>query len=482
MQLSVLAEGFEVTGGDRDIAAVTEDSRRAGPNTLFVAISGHAQDGHAYIADAIARGAVAVAGTRLDTVPAGIARVRTADPREALSILAARLHGHPARDLRLIGFTGTFGKTSTSEVLRALLEACGQRPGVLGSLGAKYGGFHQPGRGLTTPAPVELQSALRGLRDAGADRVIVEVTSHALRMRRAHGLQFSGGLLAAIQPGEHTDFHCTYEEYVEAKRLFLDYLAPDAVLAYDADNDAARTLASSRAPERRIGFSLARADADVRFSDVRLDANGALFRVERRSTPGAALEMRSALLGRGHFRNVALALTYAFAEGMDPAVAAGVLRSLRALPRRMERYTAAGRVVLDDTAAHPDSLTATFDVAALLPHRRAVAVYAVRGSRGVDINAHNAAALAGLASRHRIETLIVTASEEATAAEDAVTGAELDATRRELEKGSRPFVVHATLRDAIEESLRRTGAGDLIVLIGAQGMNQGRSLLEGAAG
>jgi UDP-N-acetylmuramoyl-L-alanyl-D-glutamate--2,6-diaminopimelate ligase len=148
----------------------------------------------------------------------------------------------------------------------------------------------------------------------------------------------------------------------------------------------------------------------------------------------------------------------------------------------MERYTAAGRVVLDDTAAHPDSLTATFDVAALLPHRRAVAVYAVRGSRGVDINAHNAAALARLASRHRIETLIVTASEEATAAEDAVTAGEIDATRRELEKGSRPFVVHATLRAAIAESLRRTGAGDLIVLVGAQGMNQGRSLLERAAG
>ena len=187
----------------------------------------------------------------------GAVRVTVPDSRAALATLAARFHGEPARSLHLIGFTGTFGKTSTSDILRALLAAAGGRPGVLGSLGARFQSFHEDGRGLTTPAPVELHGALRGLAGAGADTVIMEVTSHALRMRRVDGLTFGGGLLAAIKPGEHTDFHRSYEDYLDAKRLFLRYLSPDAMLAYDADNPGACELAAARA-QRPIDRVLAR--------------------------------------------------------------------------------------------------------------------------------------------------------------------------------------------------------------------------------
>lgn len=481
MRLSELAAGFDVQGGDPVITGITEDSRTVAPGMLFVAVAGASADGHAYVAEAVARGAAAVAGERLEGVFPPVARVRVVDSRHALALMAARCYGHPAAELGLLGFTGTFGKTSTSDVLRSILCASGRRCGVLGSLGARYGRFARPGSGLTTPAPVELHASLRGMRDAGADEVIVEVTSHALRMRRVAGITFSGGLLAAIRSGEHTDFHGTYDDYVAAKRLFLDYLAPDAMLAYDADNEAARSLAGGRPRGRTAGFSLEGRHGDLVLSDVEFGGTGTVFSVAG-PLAGARRRLHSGLLGAGHLRNVALALTYALAQGVGIETAAAVIRGLRPLPRRMERYTVAGRTVLDDTAAHPDSLHATFEVAAQIPHGRLVVVYAVRGSRGVSINARNARALAALAPAHGVDALILSAAAETAGPADAVRDDEMASACDALSAGRAPFAPFDTLRDAIAEALARTGAGDLIVLVGAQGMNAGRQLLLELAG
>jgi UDP-N-acetylmuramoyl-L-alanyl-D-glutamate--2,6-diaminopimelate ligase len=352
---------------------------------------------------------------------------------------------------------------------------------VLGSLGARYAGFLDEGNGLTTPAPVELHRALRGLGDAGADTVIMEVTSHALRMRRIDGLTFSGGLLAAIRGGEHTDFHRTFDDYLDAKRLFLDYLSPDATLAYDADDRGARELAAARAMGRSVGFSLDGRPADLSFSEVRLDGAGSQFWIDGPLAAGRR-HVSSALLGSGHLRNVALALTYALASGVEPAAAANVLGTLRPLPRRMEPYGVAGRTVLDDTAAHPDSFRAAFAVARLLPHERMVVVYAVRGNRGADINARNAEALGDLAAEYLADAVLLTASSDTVAVTDRVSPQELDAARAALSKRGRAFVVHRTLREAVAQALDRTRPGDLILLIGAQGMNQGKQLLLSSAG
>ncbi len=413
--------------------------------------------------------------------------------------------------LSLIGFTGTFGKTSTSDILRRLLDAAGQQTGVLGSLGARYKGFHDPGEGLTTPAPVELHRALRGLTDAGATTVILEVTSHALRLGRVNGLRFDGGLLAAIMPGEHTDFHRSYEDYVEAKGLFLAELDPSALLAYDADNLAARRLvtepgrgvsrasghghrpaaialppgvtrSASTSQGNAIGFSLEGRDADVQLYDILLDGKGATFSLGGRAlTTQSGTRVSSPLLGRGHLRNVALAITYAIGIGLPATTVREIVASLTPLRRRMERYEVDGRVVLDDTAAHPDSLTATFDVAALLPHRALAVVYAIRGRRGPDINRRNATALADLSFVHGVEPLIVTSAADRVSALDLPTAEEVDVTRQALVARGRRFVWHDGLGDAMRDAYARTKAGDLIVLVGAQGMNDGKSLLAAAA-
>jgi UDP-N-acetylmuramoyl-L-alanyl-D-glutamate--2,6-diaminopimelate ligase len=445
---------------------------------LFVAVPGTAADGHAYVPEALAAGAAAVATERHVPLPAGIAAVAVPCARRALATFAARFYGEPARALRLIGFTGTFGKTSTSAIVKQLLQAGGSRAGLLGSLGASYGHFHDPGNGLTTPAPVELQRALRELAGAGAEAVVMEVTSHALRTERVFGLQFAGGLLSAIQSGEHTDFHGTFEEYVAAKRLFVDYLAPDATLAFDADNAPARDLASAARVGRTIGFSIEGSPAaDVLFREVALDFEGARFVVDGPAVH-APLRLRSPLLGPGHLRNVALALTYALGAGISLDVAGEVLTASKALPRRMERYDAAGRTVLDDTAGHPDSFAATFQVAGLLRRAGMTVVYALRGNRGVDINRRNAVALAALCAGHRADRLLITAAVDATSPLDEVTNEEAEAARGALDAAGCPYAWHNTLFGAIRDAIGCTGPGDLIVLTGAQGMNGGRRMIQ----
>jgi UDP-N-acetylmuramoyl-L-alanyl-D-glutamate--2,6-diaminopimelate ligase len=317
------------------------------------------------------------------------------------------------------------------------------------------------------------------LAQEGAGTVIVEVTSHALRMDRVRGLTFSGGLVAAILPGEHTDFHRSYDEYVAAKRLFLNHLSRDGTLAYDADNLAARQLAAAADIEQSAGVSFEPSNGDLRVLDMALDAGGARFRMEGKMTrtPGG-LRLHSALLGRGHARNAALAVAYALASGVPSDRIREVLASIRPLPRRMERYAVDGRSVLDDTAAHPDSFGATFEVVRLLPSRSIVVLYALRGNRGADINRRNALALADLTFVHGVRHLIVTAAADRTAEADRASAAEVDAARQAFVERGRRFVWHDSLDGAATEALRRSQSGDLLVLLGAQGMNEGRRMLE----
>ncbi|MBI2220567.1 MAG: hypothetical protein HYU53_05110 [Acidobacteria bacterium] len=480
MRLSELTKGYALKpgAGDPEITLVTEDSRRVRPGALFVAIAGTTRDGHAFVREALDRGAAAVVVERPEAAPPGAAAHAIApSTRRALAVLASRFHGNPATGLSVIGFTGTFGKTTTSDILRALFEAAGRRPAVIGSLGARFEDFYDRGDGLTTPAPPQLQEWLSAVRERGARTVIVEVTSHALRLERVHGLKFDGGLIAAVMPGEHTDFHRTYDDYVAAKRLFLDHLRPEATLAFDADNRAARTLGLEAPVATRAGMTFSgRGEASVFLESAVFDDRGVSLTVRSTFFDGRA-DVRSALLGRRNARNAGLALAYAVAAGIPMETAREVLERLQPLRRRMERFDVSGRTVLDDTAGHPDSLHAVFEVVGMLRRERLIVVWAIRGGRGPHINTAIASALADLASEHGAEELIVTAAADEVEPKDRVRAGEVDAARAALDARGRRYVFEETLERAMARTAACSRAGDLVVLAGAQGMNEGRRLL-----
>ncbi|MCU0580187.1 MAG: UDP-N-acetylmuramoyl-L-alanyl-D-glutamate--2,6-diaminopimelate ligase, partial [Desulfobacterota bacterium] len=209
---------------DREISALAYDSRNVAAGGLFLALRGAKQDGHRYIGAAVDRGAAAVVlESRAGDLPAGTTQVLVPDSREAMALLAARFYGYPARQLHLIGITGTNGKTTTAYLIEALLQTAEIKTGVLGTIEYRCGGRTWPAP-VTTPESLDLHGYLAEMVREGATHVVMEVSSHALAQGRCRGLTFEVGLFTNLTQ-DHLDYHRDMESYYQAKaKLFLDYL------------------------------------------------------------------------------------------------------------------------------------------------------------------------------------------------------------------------------------------------------------------
>jgi len=252
------------------IDALTDDSRAVRARSLFAAVRGAERDGHEYLGTAAASGAtVAMVDDASRTqLPAIIVN----DTRRAASVAAAAFHGFPARGLKLVGVTGTNGKTTTVGMLRHLLDAPQARAASIGTLGVLLGseGHELPGgSGLTTPGPVELQRLLRELADMGVRTVAMETSSHALHQHRLDTLRFAAGVFTNLTR-DHLDYHGTMEAYLAAKAMLIDLLSPDGVAVLNADDEAWTALPAA---PRRVRFGLDGA-AEVRAGDVRYGPRG----------------------------------------------------------------------------------------------------------------------------------------------------------------------------------------------------------------
>jgi UDP-N-acetylmuramoyl-L-alanyl-D-glutamate--2,6-diaminopimelate ligase len=469
---SLEVPGIEIHG----IADHTDEVR---PGTLFVAHHGTHLDGHLFARDAVQRGAVAILVERpLESDP-GVPVVRVASTRRALALLAAEWFGRPADRLRLIGITGTVGKTSVLKMLEVILEASGMSIGTIGTLGVSVAGESEE-TGYTAPNPLLLHAALARIVEAGCDVAAMEVTSHALDQERVHGLSFDLGVFTTLIPFEHADYHATFGSYVEVKRRFLDHLRPGAPIAYSHDNAIVRRLVRHRGL-RPIGCGKSTGSA-VRIEDERIETDGTSLRLNVREpvarvdggTVGPLdLSLRLRTLGRPNVINAALAATAALSFGADPASIPEALAGLAPLPRRMSIVHTDGALILDDAANHPDSVSALFEVVEQLPVRRAHALFAIRGRRGTKINRRTAEALAIWADRRPLDTLILTRSEDAVDELNRVQEEESDAFRSVLQKAGIPFEEIATLDDAVPAILERAREGDIVLLLGTQGMDGG---------
>ena len=537
--LHVLARAVGVTlDDDTPVSGIAHDSRRVQPGDLFVALPGTRLDGAKYVTEAVARGAVAacvasgassppVAGGDEAAGRAAVPLLRVDDPRLALARLSAALHGEPARALRMIGLTGTLGKTSTALLVEAALTGPAQARdvGVVGSLGARVSG---PARarvpasalpdldGMTTPDPPLLHRALRAMRDAGVGTVVMEVTSHALAQHRVDGIAYALGAITNLVPNEHLDFHRTPENYLRTKARFLDLLTPDAPLVFNADDPLVRKMvAESLAKVSRpiVGVSLgetARAlrkdpddlaarDSAVCVDAVEADAAGTRFVLSiRRDLPrldGGFVERQDvpvqlSVLGIQQLTNAALAATIALVAGAPAAELAASLARTPAMRRRMEVVHDAGPLVIDDTAGHPDTLRAVLGSIGTLRRSALRVAFGLRGSRGVEINVALAQALAELViaqARSEAVHLVVTWSDDTAGPRDRVTEEEREAAMRVLRTafdGAPPgtrlrFDTRASLAGAMETLLTGVRDDELVLLLGAQGMDRAAELARG---
>jgi UDP-N-acetylmuramoyl-L-alanyl-D-glutamate--2,6-diaminopimelate ligase len=272
-------EGAAIVSGDEatPIGGVTQDTRRLQPGDLFVAVPGLQHDGLQFLPQALAAGAAAVAAERLPEDRPGVPLVLVENARAALADLAAALYGHPSRQMAVVGITGTDGKTSTTHLLSAILEAHGLRTGWLTTVNTKIGSEVRPNAAdHTTPEAPLVQHTLAEMHAARVDVAILETSSHALELDRVRGTSYQVGVFTNLSP-EHINFHGSFDAYRVAKRKLFERLPATGVAVLNADDPNSQAMAEATSA-RILTYALdANAKADLTASDIRLSPGGTTF-------------------------------------------------------------------------------------------------------------------------------------------------------------------------------------------------------------
>lgn len=338
------------------VHGVSSDTRTLAEGELFVAVPGSNDDGGRYATAAAERGAVAVVAEAHAELPATLELpvVRVPDARRAVGRLAAAFHGHPSRDLRVVGVTGTNGKTTTTHLLRSVLESAGLGPcAVFGTIAYEWPGHHEPARN-TTPGAAELQALLAQARDAGAASVAMEVSSHALDQHRTDGVEFDAAVFTNLT-GDHLDYHGAMEHYAAAKSRLFRALGSDALAVLNAEDAYTPTMARGcRARIRTYGLDVP-ADPDVTARGLVLGPDGVRFRL---AGPSGEAPVESPLVGRYNVLNLLGAAAVALGWGVAVDDVARALSSVPGVRGRLESVDEGQEFrVLVDYAHTDDAVT-----------------------------------------------------------------------------------------------------------------------------
>lgn len=357
---------------------LTHDSREAGPGVVFACRPGQHVDGHEYAEAAVAAGSPGLLVER--PLSLDVPQWHVTSVADVLGEVAAHIHGHPSRELRLAGVTGTNGKTTVTYLVDAALRAHGDVTGVIGTVETRIAGERVAGV-RTTPEATDLQRLLRRMRHSGVTAGVMEVSSHGLALGRVAGTRFDAAVFTNLSQ-DHLDFHADLESYFAAKaQLFTRRFTPLAII--NVDDAAGRRLAGQvESGVEVVRVSVAGSgDADVGVRDVQGDAAGSTFVAE---LPVRDVPVRLRLAGSFNVTNALCALTTAWILGVDPEVAAAGLGQLAGVPGRMERVEAGQRfTVLVDYAHTPDSLAHALRAARELTEGQVVVVMGCGGERDV---------------------------------------------------------------------------------------------------
>jgi UDP-N-acetylmuramoyl-L-alanyl-D-glutamate--2,6-diaminopimelate ligase len=384
MRLKELLGGIQVSetvgSTEIEVSAISTDSRRAAPGSLFACIRGGRHDGHDYAGQAAEAGAAVILAEEPVEVGRKITQVLVEEVRPALARVSACFYGRPSEELQVIGVTGTNGKTTTVHLVKCILEAAGKSVGVLGTLG-HWLGADSARDPFTTPEAPSLQNYMRRMVESGVQYCVMEVSSHAISLHRADAVDFDlVGFTNLTQ--DHLDFHGDLDRYRRAKmKLFgIDDRGYDfgpRRRGVINTGDPTGEFISEKTPLSFLTYSIG-GEAGITGEIVELSLEGSRLRVRYGSEE---LELESSLKGRINAENVLAAFTIALALDLDPEDARKGIRSMPGLPGRMEFFEGAGRRVVVDYAHTPDALEQLLEDLKRLGGKRLLCVFGCGGDR-----------------------------------------------------------------------------------------------------
>jgi UDP-N-acetylmuramoyl-L-alanyl-D-glutamate--2,6-diaminopimelate ligase len=447
------------------IVSLAHDSRSVVPGSLFAAIPGTQTDGHRFVVPALAAGAVALVVERpVHHAPDHVTVIEVPDARRALARIAAAFHGEPSRQMALVGVTGTNGKTTITYLVEAILQRAGLGVGAIGTTGIRLDGRVRPAT-HTTPEGPALQAALAEMLGAGADAVVMEISSHALQQGRAVGCHLDVAAFVNLSR-DHLDFHGDMQHYLEAKQRIVTELLdhsdkPRRRLVVNADDEHAEAFAAAWPDVIRVSGRLV-GDAEVRPLEISFDLEGMHGRL---ITPAGEMVLESSLVGSFNLVNVVVATGIARALDIPQTHIAAGLRAVRRIPGRLEpvrlppdpRGPVARPAVLVDYAHSPDALQRVLAALRPLVRGRIVTVFGCGGDRDRGKRPLMGAAAAG-------------GSDLAVVTTDNPRGEDPDAIIEQILPGvlaaGGDHRVQPDRRLAIGEAVACAGADDLVLVAG----------------
>ncbi|HIY37552.1 MAG TPA: UDP-N-acetylmuramoyl-L-alanyl-D-glutamate--2,6-diaminopimelate ligase [Candidatus Agathobaculum merdigallinarum] len=431
---------------DTEICEVRYDSRAVQPGDLFVAIRGYATDGHRYIDKALAQGAAAVV---CEEAPEGAPAVVVENARRALAQIAANRFGHPADSMVMLGVTGTNGKTTTTYLVKHMLEAAGHKVGLIGT-NQNLIGDEVIETERTTPESYELHALFARMRDAGCTHVIMEVSSHSLVLDRVYGIRFAVGAFTNLTQ-DHLDFHKTMEEYRRAKAL-LFAISDKGVINLD-DPAAKAMLADAQCP--CLTFSCEKDAADLTAKNLKLHADGVEFVA---ATKGDLARVKLPIPGHFSAENALTALGIVLQLGMPLADAAKSLATATGVKGRVEVVpTDTDYTVLIDYAHSPDGVENVLRAVRGFAKGRVVALFGCGGDRDRTKRPKMGKIAADLA-----DFCIVTSDNPRTEDPKAI----IDDILEGMKGTKTPMQVIVDRPEAIHWALAHAQKNDVIVLMG----------------
>ena len=451
------AETIPTAAAGRAVSAIVYDSRRATSGSLFVAMRGEHADGVLYAQEAVNRGAVAIVGEAPNpghTIP----WIVVPDARLAIAELSAAFYGHPSQSMRVVGVTGTNGKTTTTYLLQTIFEAAGIRCGRIGTVGYSVAGEERAAPHTTPEAP-DLQAMLREMVDAGSAACAMEVSSHALVLRRVDAMRFAAAVFTNLTR-DHLDFHGNMESYFAAKRRLFELLPADAIGAINADDQRAAALGAI--VSRPVTYGIDR-HADVMPGAIAMTIDGLAFEVR---TPRGLLHITSSLVGRPNVYNILSAVATAAALHIPfDAIERGVA-NLRHVPGRFQVVSGPAddvRVVVD-YAHTDDALRNLLETARPLAQARVITVFGCGGDRD-----RTKRPLMGAVAARLSDVVVLTSDNPRGEDPDRI----IDEIQRGIGAGGQkssaraPQVVTiAERRLAIDRAIKDARPGDLVLIAG----------------
>ncbi len=451
--------GRMVTTHDAKVASIHYDSRAVQRGSMFIALRGVASDGHKFIGDAIANGATVVVLEDDTVLPdsffmhAGVIKIVVGDTRKAMAQMTANYYGHPADKLKVIGVTGTNGKTTTTYLIKQLLEKNSNiKVGMIGTVEYVIGEEKFPAT-HTTPESLELHQLFAKMVEKNCSHVVMEVSSHSLHQHRVYGINFAAAVFTNLTQ-DHLDYHKTMPEYFKAKKILFDGLQADAVAVVNADSEYGnKIVADCKAKTVTYGIT---ARADVQANDVELSVNGFSIGVAEKN-------FQSALVGKFNVYNFLAAYTTVMALDSTLKIGASIIdiEQLQPAPGRFEQIQSPkGWTAIIDYAHTPDALENCLQtIHDVLPKERTNTIITIFGCGGDRDTTKRP--LMGKIAETLSDVVIVTSDNPRTEDAQKIIDDVLAGMLR-----IKKIIVEADRRLAIEQGIALARTGDVVLLAG----------------